>query len=114
MASNSDPLAALKSALHDGEAVRSHAPAGDSVLAVTDRRIVVASPDRVALAVPLVDVRRIQFDIERRRPATLVVVPEQAHHEPQVLTIRPEHYRAAAEALVIIGEELAGSDGRSG
>jgi hypothetical protein len=106
---STEHLEALNRALEHDESVRSHAPAGDSVLAVTDRRLVVASQDRIALAVPLQDVRRVQFDIERDRPATLVVVPEQAHHEPQVLSIRPEDYRAAADALVIIGIELAGT-----
>jgi hypothetical protein len=57
--------------------------------------------------VPLDGIRRIQFDIERSRPATLVIVPEHAHNEPQVLSIAPPQYRAAAEALVVIGEDLA-------
>ncbi len=97
-------------ALEPGERVRLRASATDAVLAVTDRRLVVASPDRVALAVPIDGLRRIQFDIERHRPATLVIVPEQASHEAQVLSIPPEHYRAAAEALVAIGHALAPID----
>jgi hypothetical protein len=99
-------------ALEPGEKVRIRARATDAVLAVTDRRLVVAAPDRVALAVDIAALRRIQFDIERARPATLVIVPESASHEPQVLSIPPEHYRAAAEALIAIGHELAPLDPR--
>jgi hypothetical protein len=99
----------LLHALEPGEQLRARARATDAVLAVTDRRLVVAAPQRIALAVPFGHVRRIQFDIERDRPATLVIVPESANDEPQVLSIPPEHYQAAAEALVVIGLELAES-----
>ncbi|MEA2606778.1 MAG: hypothetical protein QOI00_1535 [Chloroflexota bacterium] len=94
-------------ALEPGERVRVQARSTDAVLAVTDRRLVVASPHRIALAVPISALRRIQFDIERHRPATLVIVPEQASYEAQVLSIPPEHYADAADALVAIGHELA-------
>jgi hypothetical protein len=99
----------LLHALMPGEQLRARAT--DAVLAVTDRRLVVAAPKRIALEVPLGDVRRIQFDIERSCPATLVIVPESAHNEAQVLSIPPEHYQATAEALVVIGLELAQSGG---
>jgi hypothetical protein len=36
-----------------------------------------------------------------------VIVPEMAHDEPQVLSIPPDRYAEAAEALVAIGEKLA-------
>jgi hypothetical protein len=94
-------------ALEPGERVRVQARSTDAILAVTDRRLVVASPHRIALAVPIAGLRRIQFDIERHRPATLVIVPEHASYEAQVLSIPPEHYADAAEALVAIGHELA-------
>ena len=94
-------------ALEPGERVRIQARSTDAVLAVTDRRLVVASPHRIALAVPIAELRRIQFDIERHRPATLVIVPEHAAYEAQVLSIPPEHYADAADALVAIGHELA-------
>ena len=94
--------------LQEGEQLRLQASARDATLVVTDRRLVVAAePSRIALAVPFDGLRRIQFDIERSRPATLVIVPEDATHEPQVLAIPPEEYRAAAEALVVIGQALA-------
>jgi len=97
-------------ALEPGEQLRVRARSREAVLAVTDRRLVVAAPDRIALAVPLEGLRRIQFDIERDRPASLVIVPEQAHDEPQVLSIPRDQFAAAAEALVVIGRMLAPAD----
>jgi hypothetical protein len=101
--------------LEPGEELRLRAQAIDSVLAVTDRRLVVAARERIALAVPFQRLRRIQFDIERNRPATLVIVPEMAHDEPQVLSIPPDRYEEAAQALVVIGQKLASAEasGRS-
>ena len=97
----------LEPILEPGERIRVTARAKDSILAVTDRRLVVAASDRIALATPLTEIRRVQFDIERSRPATLVIVPEQAHDEPQVLAIAPDEYRAAADALVTLGLVLS-------
>ena len=97
-------------ALEPGEELRVRARATEAVLAVTDRRLVVAARERIALAVPFQSLRRIQFDIERDRPATLVIVPEMAHDEPQVLSIPPEMYAEAAEALVATGQRLARTD----
>jgi hypothetical protein len=93
--------------LEPGEAIQFRAPAEDAVLALTDRRVVVAAPTRVALAIPFDGLRRVQFDIERARPATLVLVPELANHEAQVLSVPPEHYRAIADALVELGHRIA-------
>jgi hypothetical protein len=110
-----DPLDAVSdfepdvaAVLEPGEQLRLRAAAMDAVLAVTDRRLVVAARERIALAVPFQSVRRIQFDIERDRPATLVIVPEMARDEPQVLSVPPERYAEAAAALVAIGHRLAG------
>jgi hypothetical protein len=69
--------------------------------------LIVAAQERVALSIGFDELRRIQFDIERDRPATMVIVPEEAHHEPQVLAIPPQEFRATADALAIIGEQLA-------
>jgi hypothetical protein len=52
-------------------------------------------------------VRRIQFDIERTRPATLVIVPEHPAQEPQVLAIPNTELSQAAAALSFIGERIA-------
>jgi len=39
------------------------------LLAITDRRVVVASEHRTALDLPIVAIRRIQLDVEVGRPA---------------------------------------------
>jgi hypothetical protein len=93
----------VKSVLEPDEQIRARARSTTAVLAVTTRRVVVADPARIALAIPFDKVRRVQFDIERTRPATLVIVPEHANNEPQVLSIPPENYKDAADALVALG-----------
>jgi hypothetical protein len=110
MDQHSDIEPSVLHALEPGEELRVKARATEALLAVTDRRLVVAGPERIALAVPFQRVRRIQFDIERSRPATLVIVPEMSHDEPQVLSIPPERYGEAAQALVAIGEKLAAAE----
>jgi hypothetical protein len=97
----------LEPILEPGEQIRAMTRANDAIMAVTDRRLLVAAGDRIALATPLTEIRRIQFDIERSRPATLVIVPEQARDEPQVLAIAPDEYHTAAEALVTLGLALS-------
>ena len=82
----------------------------DATGLVTDRRIAIARGDRVAMDIPYERLRRIQFDVERRRPATLVLVPELPRDEPQVLAVEPERYEEVADALVIIGRRLAALD----
>jgi hypothetical protein len=93
--------------LEPDEVLRARARAREAVLAVSDRRLIVAARERVALSVGFHELRRIQFDIERDRPATMVIVPEEAHYEPQVLAIPPQEFKAAAEALALIGHRLA-------
>jgi hypothetical protein len=93
--------------LEPDETLRAHARARDAVIAVSDRRLIVAARERVALSIGFHELRRIQFDIERDRPATMVIVPEEAHYEPQVLAIPPQAFRATAEALALIGQQLA-------
>ncbi|HET7030126.1 MAG TPA: hypothetical protein VFI34_06420 [Candidatus Limnocylindrales bacterium] len=97
----------LDQILEPDEKLHVAARTSDAVLGVTDRRLVVAAPERLALAIPFHALRRIQFDIERNRPATLVIVPESPADEPQVLSIPAERYRETADALVMIGERLA-------
>ena len=81
---------------------------GDAAMLVTsDRLLVVTKPLRRLLDVPIEEVRRIQFDIERRRPATLVIVPEHASDEPQVLTVHHDYYADVASALALVGQRIA-------
>jgi hypothetical protein len=65
----------IHKALDSDEEIHVEAPAGDHVIIVTNRRLAIGSRERLALNVPIANLRRIQFDIERDRPATLVVVP---------------------------------------
>jgi hypothetical protein len=97
---------ALRS-LEPDEEIHVQATAGENVVIVTDRRLAIASRERLALDLPIDNLRRIQFDIERDRPATLVVVPQRPFDEPQVLAVRPEEYEAVAQALVVVGQRLA-------
>jgi hypothetical protein len=90
-----------------GENVQVVAAAADARLLVTDRRLAVAAGERVTLDISFDGLRRIQFDIERSRPATLVIVPEAAANEPQVLAIPPDRYDEITRALAAIGHRLA-------
>jgi len=96
----------IRSLLEPGEQVEYRAQAYGSVLALTDRRLAVVDADRVALAVEVQQIRRVQFDIEKARPATLVIVPEQPTDPPQSLTIAPEHFDDVAMLLVTVGRRL--------
>jgi hypothetical protein len=90
-----------------GEMVQVITQAADAHLLLTDRRLAVASGERIALDMPLPRLRRIQFDIERRRPATLVIVPEDATYEPQVISIPPSRYNEITAAIAEIGHRIA-------
>ena len=63
----------------------------------------------VAMSIRRVAISPEWFDIEKSRPATLVLVPEDADHGPQVLGVEPAEYEAMAGALVTIGRRLAES-----
>ena len=89
------------------EEVHIVADAAGATILVTDRRLAIAADDRVTLDITLAALRRIQFDIERNRPATLVIVPERPADEPQVLAIPPDRYDEVTKALAIIGRRLA-------
>jgi len=93
--------------LQPDEAVQVQAAARDTLVIVTDRRLAVANAERLMLDVPIEHLRRIQFDIERDRPATLVIVPERRQDEPQVLAVEPGDYEPIARALVVVGSRFA-------
>lgn len=93
--------------LEPDEQLHAHAAAEDAIMLVTDRRLAVATTDRrFALDIPFDHLRRVQFDIERTRPATLVLVPESPSDRAQVLTIAPDQYDATAQALALIGRRI--------
>jgi hypothetical protein len=99
----------LRRLLEPDEQLHVRAEATDAVMLVTDRRVAVSVNDRLSLAVPFEGLRRVQFDIERERHATLVLVPDAPRDIPQVLVIPPEQYAAVGEALAIIGRRFAES-----
>jgi len=77
-----------------------------ALVAVTQRRLIVREAERVAIDLPIEDIRRIQFDVERGRPATLAVVPQSPLHEPQVLAVPIEHLDPVARLIAIVGQRL--------
>ena len=85
--------------LLEDEEVIAHASALEADIAVTNRRL--------AMAIDIEELRRIQFDIEKDRPASLVIVPESPSHQPAVLSVPAEQYEPVARALVIIGQRLS-------
>lgn len=101
-----DDHPALRSLAPD-EKVHVQANVGETLVIVTDRRLVITADDHVLLDVLIEELRRIQFDIERHRPATLVIVPERPSDEPQVLAVQPADYEVVADALVVIGRRFA-------
>ena len=106
-----DPdLEAIRPILAPDEEVHVGARAADAVVVVTERRVVVAAGQHVSLDVPYHGLRRIQFDVEQRRPATLVIVPERADLAPQVLEVPADHISTVSEALGIVGSRLARLD----
>lgn len=94
--------------LRPGERIHAHIPATTSTILVTDNRIAVTEAERLRLDIEIQRLRRIQFDIERDRPATLVIVPDHPADEPQVLAVPPEHFEAVGTALAYIGQRLYG------
>jgi hypothetical protein len=52
----------------------------------------------------------IDMQPEQRRPATLVIVPEDPTDEAQVLSIPPPEIPRVTEALIIVSRGFAGLD----
>jgi len=92
--------------LRPGEVVETHAIADRSVIAVTQARLLVAEGENTVLDIPFEELRRIQFDIERDRDATLVIVPEHVTNWPRVVSVPAGSLRDTALVLARIGERL--------
>jgi hypothetical protein len=106
-----DPVVeAIRPMLEPDEEVHVGARAAEAVVLVTDRRLVVAAGQRVTLDLPYQSLRRIQFDIERRRPATLVIVPDRPEHPPQILEVPAGQIPMVSQALGVVGDRLAQLD----
>lgn len=99
--------------LEPGEVLETHAIAQDSVIAVTSHRLIVAEGQRAVLDIAMSDLRRIQFDVERGRDATLVIVPDR--DEPRVVAVPSQKLKETAYVLAVIGERLYTSvEGKTG
>jgi hypothetical protein len=92
--------------LGEDERIEVQARAVEASIIVTDRRLLVATDDALMVDIPFDRLRRIQFDIEKARPATLVVVPEWPSDPPQVLAVPPEQYIEVAQLLGAVGLHL--------
>jgi hypothetical protein len=97
-------------ALEPGETVRTQTRGANALLALTEQRLLVAEGQRLALSLGFEELRRIEFDVERNRPATLIIVPDKPSAEPVALSIPPEEIPAASKAIAVIGRRLARLD----
>jgi hypothetical protein len=109
---NPQPDPSLIHILEPDEELHVQAQAVEGIFAVTNRRLVVTKEGRITLDVAYSEMRRIQFDIERDRPATVVIVPESATKSPDVLSIPVDQYETVARALAIVGQGLAAAVAR--
>jgi hypothetical protein len=92
--------------LQPGERVELHLATQSMDLRVTDRRVLVTTAGNVRLDIPFERLRRIQFDLEVGRPATMVIVPHRPEDEPQVIAVPRERLHHAVELLAFVGERL--------
>jgi len=92
--------------LRPGEVVESQAVANGAIVAVTRERLVVVEGDKSVLDISFSELRRIQFDIERGRDATLVIVPEHISNWPHIVSVPVPNLRETAVVLARIGERI--------
>jgi hypothetical protein len=96
--------------LGPGERLEVVARTSPAIVAITDRRLVAAGDDRTVMDLPVSSIRRIELDVERGRPATLVLVPHDPVHEPQVLTVPHEELEPVSRLVFLIGDRLRSLD----
>ena len=92
--------------LKPGEVVEGQAEANGAVIVVTEDRLVVVDDDESVLDIPFTELRRVQFDIERGRDATLVIVPEHISNWPRVISVPLRNLRETSLVLARIGERI--------
>jgi hypothetical protein len=91
-----------------GDPVRARAKVVNGVLLVTGRRVALTDDaGESTLDVPFIGIRRIEFNIDRERPATVVIVPEHRTDPLIALEVASDQYAAVAEALAVLGRDLA-------
>jgi hypothetical protein len=78
---------------------------GDATVGITEHKVIVAFGDRIALAAPFEDIRRVELDIERNQ-ATLILVSTVLGDEPQMLTVDGNEAEAVGHLAVEIGLRL--------
>jgi len=94
----------------DGEDRSVVARTSDGVVRLSDRRLTVTTGSRVVLDVDLGGLRRVQFDIEQDRPATLVIVPHDIRCEPQVLSVPVDEIPRVAEVLTHVSRSFRSAE----
>ena len=92
--------------LRPGEVVETQAVVEESAILVTRERLIVIEGDKTVLDIPFDELRRIQFDIERGRDATLVIVPEHISNWPRIVSVPVGFLRETAAVLARIGERI--------
>jgi len=92
--------------LKPGEVVEGQAEANGAVIVVTEERLVVVEGDKSVLDIPFSELRRVQFDIERGRDATLVIVPEHIANWPRIVSVPWPNLRETSLVLARIGERI--------
>ena len=92
--------------LRPGEVVETQAVVEGSAILVTRERLIVVEGDKTVLDIPFDELRRIQFDIERGRDATLVIVPEHISNWPRIVSVPVGFLRETAAVLARIGERI--------
>jgi hypothetical protein len=92
--------------LKPGEVIEGQAEASGAVIVVTEERLVVVEGNQPVLDIPFRELRRVQFDIERGRDATLVIVPEHIRNWPRIVSVPVPSLREAALVLARVGERI--------
>ncbi len=90
------------------EAVRGVVDGTDGQLILTDRRVLITENGRITLDVPIGNLRLIEFDVERQRPARVIIVPDSPRDAPRELSIEPQQYDEVAAMLQQLGPRIQG------
>jgi hypothetical protein len=97
-------------ALLGDEQVEVYLETEESALAVTDRRVIVASENHTMLDVQMNELRRIELTIEKGRAPLLTIVPERPTDVPQFIAIEPGQFDKVCELISSLGSRVAAGD----
>ena len=98
----------IKPHLGPDEVVRGAVDGTDGRLILTDRRVLVTENGRIALDVPIGDVRLVEFDVAQDRPAKVIIVPTSPRDAQSELDIDPQQYHEVASVLQQLGPKIQG------